>query len=176
MSAVFSDQNSFYFFAFAALFFAAIVVLAKNPIYSILSLIAVFFCLSIHYILLNAQFLAAVNIIVYAGAIMVLFLFVIMFLNLNRETEPQKPFLAKIAAAVAGGSLLLVLVAAMKDIQPTSVKAGPAFDSQIGMVDKLGMVLYTDYLLPFELASVLFLIAMVGAVMLGNREVGERNF
>lgn len=166
----------FLFLTFAALLSALGVVFAKNPVHSVLFLILTFFSLSGHYLLLNAQFLAAVNIIVYAGAIMVLFLFVIMFLNLNVDTEPHKPALAKIAAAVAGGSLLLILVAALKDVTPTGVPAGTAFNSQIGMVDQLGMKLYTDYLLPFELASVLFLVAMVGAVMLGKREVGERNF
>ena len=165
----------FLFLSFVALLSALGVVFAKNPVHSVLFLILTFFSLSGHYLLLNAQFLAAVNIIVYAGAIMVLFLFVIMFLNLNVDTEPHKPALAKIAAAVAGGSLLLIMVAALRDVQPTGIDA-TRFDSQIGMVDRLGMVLYTDYLLPFELASVLFLIAMVGAVMLGKREVGERNF
>lgn len=165
----------FLFLSFVALLSALGVVFAKNPVHSVLFLILTFFSLSGHYLLLNAQFLAAVNIIVYAGAIMVLFLFVIMFLNLNVDTEPHKPALAKIAAAVAGGSLLLILIAALKDVQPVGADAA-TFNSQIGMVDKLGMVLYTQYLLPFELASVLFLVAMVGAVMLGKREVGERNF
>ncbi|MBT2558835.1 NADH-quinone oxidoreductase subunit J [Hymenobacter sp. ISL-91] len=166
----------FLFLSFVALLSALGVVFAKNPVHSVLFLILTFFSLSGHYLLLNAQFLAAVNIIVYAGAIMVLFLFVIMFLNLNVETEPHKPALAKIAAAVAGGSLLLILVAALKDVLPTGVATGTPFNSQIGMVDQLGLKLYTDFLLPFELASVLFLIAMVGAVMLGKREAGERNF
>ncbi|MFD2784861.1 NADH-quinone oxidoreductase subunit J family protein [Hymenobacter rubripertinctus] len=166
----------FLFLSFVALLSALGVVFAKNPVHSVLFLILTFFSLSGHYLLLNAQFLAAVNIIVYAGAIMVLFLFVIMFLNLNVDTEPHKPALAKVAAAVAGGSLLLILVAALKDVQPTGVPAGTVFNSQIGMVDQLGMKLYTDFLLPFELASVLFLVAMVGAVMLGKREAGERNF
>ncbi|MCR5887351.1 NADH-quinone oxidoreductase subunit J [Hymenobacter sp. J193] len=166
----------FLFLSFVALLSALGVVFAKNPVHSVLFLILTFFSLSGHYLLLNAQFLAAVNIIVYAGAIMVLFLFVIMFLNLNVDTEPHKPALAKIAAAVAGGSLLLILVAALKDVRPTGVPTGTAFNSQIGMVDQLGMRLYTDFLLPFELASVLFLVAMVGAVMLGKRETGERNF
>ena len=166
----------FLFLSFVALLSALGVVFAKNPVHSVLFLILTFFSLSGHYLLLNAQFLAAVNIIVYAGAIMVLFLFVIMFLNLNVDTEPHKPALAKIAAAVAGGSLLLILVAALKDVQPTGVPVGTVFNSQIGMVDQLGMKLYTDFLLPFELASVLFLVAMVGAVMLGKREAGERNF
>lgn len=165
----------FFFLSFLALLSALGVVIAKNPVHSVLFLILTFFALSGHYLILNAQFLAAVNIIVYAGAIMVLFLFVIMFLNLNAETEPKKPMLAQVAAVIAGGSLLLVLVAALRNVEPAGYNAA-TFDSQIGMVDKLGLVLYNQYLLPFELASILFLAAMVGAVMLGKRETGERNF
>ena len=168
-------MSLFLFLSFVALLSALGVVLAKNPVHSVLFLILTFFTLSGHYLLLNAQFLAAVNIIVYAGAIMVLFLFVIMFLNLNEETEPHKPVLAKFAAAIAGGSLLLILVAALRNISPTGYNPA-TFDSQVGMVDKLGMVLFRDYALPFELASVLLLAAMVGSVMLGKRETGERNF
>jgi NADH-quinone oxidoreductase subunit J len=165
----------FLFLSFVALLSALGVVFAKNPVHSVLFLILTFFTLSGHYLLLNAQFLAAVNIIVYAGAIMVLFLFVIMFLNLNVDTEPHKPMLAKVAAAIAGGSLLLIMVAALRNVQPVGVNE-TTFDSQIGMVDRLGLILYSQYAAPFELASVLFLAAMVGAVMLGKRETGERNF
>jgi NADH-quinone oxidoreductase subunit J len=167
--------NIFYFLAFVTLLSAIMVVVAKNPVYSVLYLILTFFTLSGHYILLNAQFLAAVNIIVYAGAIMVLFLFVIMFLNLNKDTEPAKGNLLKFAAAVAGGMLMVVMVAALKSANVGTYDSSN-FNSQVGMVENLGMVLYKQYLLPFELASVLFLVAMVGAVMLGKREVGERNF
>jgi NADH-quinone oxidoreductase subunit J len=167
--------NLFYFLAFVTLLSALMVVVVRNPVYSVLYLILTFFTLSGHYILLNAQFLAAVNIIVYAGAIMVLFLFVIMFLNLNKETEPGKSNIIKFAAAVAGGMLLVVMVAALKSANIGTYDAGN-FNSQVGMVENLGMALFKQYLLPFELASVLFLIAMVGAVMLGRREAGDRNF
>src|SRR6187431_979125 len=102
-------QNVFYFLTFLTLISACMVVFSRNPVYSVLFLILTFFSISGHYILLNAQFLAAVNIIVYAGAIMVLFLFVIMFLNLNKQTEPQKHRWLRLAGAVAGGCLLLVL-------------------------------------------------------------------
>ena len=168
-------MSLFLFLTFVALLSALGVVLAKNPVHSVLFLILTFFTLSGHYLLLNAQFLAAVNIIVYAGAIMVLFLFVIMFLNLNEEPEPHKPPLAKFAADIAGGSLLLILVAAMRNVNPAGYDP-TNFNSQIGMVDKLGMVLFKEYALPFELASILLLAAMVGSVMLGKRETGERNF
>ncbi|MFD1469736.1 NADH-quinone oxidoreductase subunit J [Hymenobacter caeli] len=168
-------MSLFLFLSFVALLSALGVVLTKNPVHSVLFLILTFFTLSGHYLLLNAQFLAAVNIIVYAGAIMVLFLFVIMFLNLNEATEPQKPLLAKVAATIAGGMLLLVLVAALRGVQPAGYNAA-TFNSQVGMVDKLGLVLFQQYQLPFELASILLLAAMVGSVMLGKRETGERNF
>ncbi len=165
----------FYILTTFSLGFALMVVLARNPVHSVLYLILTFFTLSGHYVLLNAQFLAAVNIIVYAGAIMVLFLFTIMFLNMNTETEQQKSGLARIAAAVAGGMLLVILVGVLKRADTGGADVA-TFNSQVGMVRDLGMVLYKDYLLPFELASVLFLSAMVGAVMLGKREAGERNF
>ena len=168
-------MSLFLFLSFVALLSALGVVLAKNPVHSVLFLILTFFTLSGHYLLLNAQFLAAVNIIVYAGAIMVLFLFVIMFLNLNEATEPQKPLLAKVAATISGGMLLLIMVAALRNVQPAGYNPA-TFNSQVGMVDKLGLVLFQQYQLPFELASILLLAAMVGSVMLGKREVGERNF
>ena len=95
-------QILFWFLSVVALFSALMVITSKNPVYSVLWLIATFFAISGHYILLNAQFLAIVNVIVYAGAIMVLFLFVIMLMNLNKETEPQKNRWLKMAGAVAG--------------------------------------------------------------------------
>jgi NADH-quinone oxidoreductase subunit J len=108
-------QILFWFLSVIALFSALMVITSKNPVHSVLWLIATFFSISGHYILLNAQFLAIVNIIVYAGAIMVLFLFVIMLMNLNKETEPRKNRWLKMAGALAGGCLLLVMVAAIKN-------------------------------------------------------------
>src|SRR5437763_8988439 len=90
------------------------VILSRNPVNSVMFLILTFFAISGHYILMNAQFLAVVNVIVYAGAIMVLFLFVIMLMNLNADVEPQKSRLVQLAGAVNGGALLLVLLAAMR--------------------------------------------------------------
>ena len=101
----------FIFLSALALGSAIMVVISRNPVHSVLWLIVTFFAISGHYILLNAQFLGVVNMIVYAGAIMVLFLFVIMLMNLNAETEPQKNKWMKLAGVVAGGCLLLVMVA-----------------------------------------------------------------
>lgn len=159
----------FWFLSVLALFSALLVVTSKNPVYSVLSLIVTFFAISGHYILLNAQFLAIVNIIVYAGAIMVLFLFVIMLMNLNKETEPQKNKWLKFAGAVAGGCLLLVLVAALRDIEMKRSIA-QVNEGNIGLIKNLGKELFTTYVVPFEISSVLFLSAMVGAVVIGKKE------
>lgn len=164
-----------YFLTALTLLSALMVVSVKNPIHSVLYLILTFFCLSAHYVLLNAQFLAVVNIIVYAGAIMVLFLFVIMFLNLREYTEETKGNLTKIAAVVLGGTLFVTMIAAMRKVQLPPPAEG-AYVQNTGFVESLGQVLFREYLLPFELVTVLFFIAMVGAVMLGKREAGERHF
>ena len=162
-------QFLFWFLSVVALFSALMVITSKNPVYSVLWLIVTFFSLSGHYILLNAQFLAIVNIIVYAGAIMVLFLFVIMLMNLNKTTEPQKHKWLGLAGALAGGRLLLVLVAALKD---TDIKQQAAMvnGGDIGLISNLGKELFSTYVVPFEISSILFLSAMVGAVVIGKKE------
>jgi NADH-quinone oxidoreductase subunit J len=157
----------FYALSALALISAISVIASKNPVYSVLSLIVTFFAISGHYILLNAQFLAIVNIIVYAGAIMVLFLFVIMLMNLDKDTEPQKNKWLKLAGAVAGGSLLLVLVAALRN---TEAAMAQMKEGDIGLIQNLGKVLFNDYVVPFEISSILFLSAMVGAVVIGKRD------
>ncbi len=152
-----------------ALFGALMVITSKNPVYSVLWLIVTFFAISGHYILLNAQFLAIVNIIVYAGAIMVLFLFVIMLMNLNKESEPARNRWVTMVGAIAGGCLLLVLVAALRN---TELKGQSAMvmGGDIGLIRNLGKELFTTYVVPFEISSVLFLSAMVGAVLIGKKD------
>lgn len=162
--------NIFYFLSFLAILSSLMVVFSKNPIHSVLYLIITFFAIAGHYIMLNAQFLAIVHIIVYAGAIMVLFLFVIMFLNLNSDTEPQKSNLVKFAGVISGGLLLMVLLASLSKVNAVTNET-PISD--IGLIQNLGMVLFQDFLLPFELVSILFLAALVGAVMLGKKEHAE---
>ncbi len=158
----------FYFLSFSSILCALMVVLSKNPVHRVLYLILTFFTIAGHYVLLNAQFLAAVHIIVYAGAIMVLFLYVIMMLNLNAEVEPHKSKWLKISATVAGGLLMVVLVGALRSSAESTM---PVAGNDIGMIKNLGMTLYNDFMLPFEISSILFLVAMVGAVMLGKKEV-----
>ena len=156
----------FWLLSALSLISAILVISSRHPVYSVLWLIVTFFTISGHYILLNAQFLAIVNIIVYAGAIMVLFLFVIMLMNLNKDTEPRKNKWLKFAGAVAGGSLLLVMVAALRTTEKQMTEMG---SGDIGLIHNLGKVLFTDYVVPFEIASILFLTAMVGAVVIGKR-------
>ncbi|MBI3501856.1 MAG: NADH-quinone oxidoreductase subunit J [Bacteroidetes bacterium] len=160
----------FYFLSFLAILCGLMVILEKNPIHSVLYLVITFFAIAGHYILLNAQFLAAVHIIVYAGAIMVLFLFVIMLLNLNKETEPHKSIAWKFAAVISAGILLIVLIGAMRTTNALPAPPHSAI-ADIGLVKNLGKVLFKQFLLPFEIASILFLAAMVGAVMLGKRDI-----
>lgn len=160
-------QILFWVLSVVSVFSALMVVTSKNPVYSVLWLIVTFFSISGHYVLLNAQFLAVVNIIVYAGAIMVLFLFVIMLMNLGKNTEPRKNKWLKLAGAIAGGSLLLVLVAALRNSQAGTAQVA---QGDIGLIQNLGNVLFNEYVVPFEISSVLFLSAMVGAVIIGKRE------
>ncbi len=158
--------NLFYFLSFLGILSALLVVFSKNPVHSVLYLIITFFVIAAHYVLLNAQFLAIVHVIVYAGAIMVLFLYVIMLLNLNQEAEPHKSNLIRFAATISAGLLLLVLVGTLKGTDQVLVQS--AAPVEVGLVKSLGRVLFKEYMLPFEISSILLLAAMVGAVMLGK--------
>ena len=157
----------FYFLSFLSILCALMVVVSKNPVHSVLYLILTFFAIAGHYVLLNAQFLAAVHVIVYAGAIMVLFLYVIMMLNLNAEVEPHKSKWLKLSATIAGGLLMIVMVGALRSSADTIT---PGTEIQVGLIKNLGKALFNDFMLPFEISSILFLVAMVGAVMLGKKE------
>jgi len=159
----------FWVLSVMALFSALMVITSKNPMHSVIWLIIVFFAISGHYLLLNAQFLAIVNIIVYAGAIMVLFLYVLMLMDLKKETEPPKNRWLKLAGAVAGGSLLLVLIAALKKADIVN-QIAETRTGDIGLIENLGKVLFNDYVVPFEISSILFLSAMVGAIVIGKKE------
>lgn len=158
----------FYFLSAIMVISALLVVFSRSPINSVIFLIVCFIAMAGHYILLNAQFLAVVHIIVYTGAIMVLFLFVIMLLNLNKATIPQKTSITRISAVVAGGVFFLVMIAATR--KTFEINARYPFDSQIGLVGQVGKTLFKEFLLPFEISSVLFISAMIGAVLFGKKE------
>ena len=147
---------------------ALMVILSTHPVRSILYLILTFFLISANYVLLNAQFLAIVNIIVYAGAIMVLFLFVLMMLNLSKDNEPKSSLILKIAASIAGSSLLIVMIASLKNAVVSKTFITGKGDQ--GLAAALGKELFSTYVLPFEISSVLFISAIVGAVVIAKRE------
>ncbi len=157
----------FYLFSAGAVIASVMVLMAKKPIHSVLYLTVAFLAIAGHLILLNAQFVAIVNVIVYAGAIMVLFLFTVMLLNLNLQTEHRKTFIVRLAAVITPGLLFITLTGAIKkaDIIYNQFKV----ETQIGMVRDLGKILFSEFRLPFEISGILFLSAMVGAVMLGKK-------
>ena len=161
-------MSVFYFVAFLSIIFALMTIFAKSPVHSVLYLVITFFTFTIHYILLNAQFLAIVNFIVYMGAIMVLFLFVLMLLNLNKDTEPLKSNLVKVMGGVAGLCLLVTLAGSFRALEGTGLNT--VNDTEIGLVGNLGKVLFSEFLLPFEISSILLLTAMVGAVLLAKND------
>jgi NADH-quinone oxidoreductase subunit J len=158
----------FYFVATLSVIFSLLVIFSKNPVHSVLYLILTFFTFTIHYVLLNAQFLAVVNLIVYMGAIMVLFLFVLMLLNLNKDNEPLKSNMVKIVGVIAGCCLVVTLIGSLKAtaVSDPVVLRNP----DLGLLKNLGKELFGPFMLPFELSSILLLSAMVGAVLLTKKE------
>jgi NADH-quinone oxidoreductase subunit J len=159
----------FYLIAGIALLSAGYFVFAKNPLYAILSLIVTFFSIAGMYILLNAQFLGVIQVIVYAGAIMVLFLYILMMLNLNKEDESKKQNINKFTGIVASGIIFIGMLGAYKGLSGKEV-AGDV-DFGVGLTKNLGQLLFNEYVLPFEFASVLILAGIVGAVLIGKRDL-----
>lgn len=159
----------FYFVAFCALASAVYFVFARNPLYSILSLIVTMFSIAGLYILLNAQFLGIVQIIVYAGAIMVLFLYILMMLNLSKADESRKQNLMKFVGVFSAGLLLIGILGAFRGYQMDVVSAN--VDSSVGLTKNLGRLLFNEYVLPFELASLLIFAGIVSAVLIGKKDL-----
>lgn len=173
------EQALFWFFALLATATAVVVVSARNPLHGALSLIATFFALSGLYVLLGAHLLAALQILVYAGAIMVLFVFVLMLLNLSEdELGERRVTLMKVAGGVAMGVAGVALVARVfaglqpgggpGDIVPVRDLAGQA---GFGTTALVGQALYTTFLLPFEATSLLLLVAIVSAVVVARSRI-----
>jgi NADH-quinone oxidoreductase subunit J len=170
-----SDYLLFYAFAGITVLAALFVIVQRNPIYSVLSLIVAFFGLSGLYVLLDAPFVAAVQIIIYAGAIMVLFLFVVMLLNVPREdaaewdrTHPlYRPWPMRIGALL---SALMVGQLGWALTRTPGISGGVGSEATpISEVGALGEVLFTKYMFAFEVTSILIIVAMVGAVILARK-------
>lgn len=160
----------FFSLGILAIFAAVMLVVSKNPIKSILWLLLIFFVISANYILLNAQFLAIVNLIVYAGAIMVLFLFVLMLMNLKTLKPDKKKYAILIVSIFISCSLGITLISLVSQNKDTQQAVTILNNGDIGLIENLGKVLYNDYVFPFELSSILFLTAIIGGVVLTKKE------
>ncbi|HUJ16946.1 MAG TPA: NADH-quinone oxidoreductase subunit J [Nitrospirota bacterium] len=156
------------------LYFAAVIVVSavlmisrRNPIHSVMFMLLLFFHIAGLFVLLNAEFLAAVQLIVYAGAILILYLFVVMLLNVDQEQQTVRankfwPWVAAFGLLIAGEIVLLVSRGSFPRTAEQTMRTG------VG-IKELGQVLYSRYLIPFEIASVILLVGLVGAVMLAKK-------
>jgi NADH-quinone oxidoreductase subunit J len=152
---------------------AFLTIFSRNPIHSALYLVVCFFSIAGHYLLLNSQFLAIVHIIVYSGAIMILFLFTIMLMNLNKENEVHKPRITRLGAIVSFCLICMVLLAVFMNSKP--ITGAYDFTGQdYQSIKVLGKVLLNEYMVPFEFASILLLVAMIGTVLLSKKEKTEK--
>jgi NADH-quinone oxidoreductase subunit J len=163
------DHVTFFALALPLVVVAAMVILHPNPVYSALFLVLTLFLLAVYFLFLDAHMVAALQIIVYAGAIMVLFLFVIMLLNLQSDPPESQRRGLRWAAAIGGGVLVAELFLLLRRA-PTSAGQRPLPEG-FGTVTALSERLFTDFLLPFEITSVLLLVAVVGAVVLAKRQI-----
>ena len=165
----------FYVFASLALAGALGVVAGKNPVSSLLSMVICLGSIAVIYVLLEAHFLAAVQIIVYAGAIMVLFMFVIMLLNLGHDYQPDfKLGLWTLLAFAVSGAMFGFLSRQITAGEPLDTAGGEVIDAMIaehGVIGAIARPLYTDWVVPFEITGILLLVAIVGALVLAKRRV-----
>lgn len=159
----------FYILSAITLATAFLTIFTKNTIHSAIYLVLCFFSIAGHYLMFNAQFLAIVHIIVYSGAIMILMLFTIMLMNLNKEDEKNKTLLSRVAAVAAFCLVALVFLATFIKAQPV-INEYEASGRDYQSIKVLGQVLLNDYMVPFEFASILLLVAMIGAVLLSKKE------
>jgi NADH-quinone oxidoreductase subunit J len=161
----------FWVFAVPLVATALGVVLARSPVYAAMNLVAAFFFMAGLYVLLTAHLIAFMQILVYAGAVMVLFLFVIMLLSLGDEhLTKERRSAMQYLGALGGVGVLGVLAAAVTEAAD-GLGAPRAVDSAFGTVKAVGNVLFTEYLLPFEATSLLLLVAIVGAVVVAKERI-----
>jgi NADH-quinone oxidoreductase subunit J len=171
------EAIAFYTLAALVLGLGVLVVTARNTVHSVLFLVTNFLCVAMLYIMLSAEFLAVIQVLVYAGGIVVLYLFVVMLVNLKEPPETSLDPRRKSRLAFALAGLLLAEIAAIvsysaaRPAPPPPATPGlapPA--SAVGNTAQVGWLLYTDYLIPFELASILLLVAMIGAIILARKD------
>jgi NADH-quinone oxidoreductase subunit J len=171
-----AQSIAFYTLAAFILGFAVLVVTTKDTVHSVLFLVLDFLFVAALYVLLGAEFLAAIQILVYAGGIVVLYLFVVMLVNLKRPPEeyrdPRRRSLLGLALAAAVLLELGVIAVGSRMNPAPPLTAGAAAAMPVtGNTEQVGWLLYTSYLIPFEIASMLLLVAMIGAIVLAKREL-----
>lgn len=168
------NQVFFGYFATVIIVLSLLIVTRKNLVHSVLAMLALFFHIAALYLFLNAEFIAAVQIIVYAGAIMVLFLFVIMLLNLREDTRRKHYIGPWIPAFILGTGIIVELI--MASYLFKAGRTGQWSISRVqgmGHTKALGFELFTEYLLPFELASLILLVAVIGAIVLAKKKLKD---
>ncbi|HTN52206.1 MAG TPA: NADH-quinone oxidoreductase subunit J [Anaeromyxobacter sp.] len=165
-----AEQVTFWIFAVPLVVTAAGVVIARNPVYAAMNLVAAFFFMAGIYVLLVAHLIAFMQILVYAGAVMVLFLFVIMLLSIGDEHLVKEKHKA-MQLVGAGGAVALVAVIANAVVTAVEGRSWAAVGPDFGTVKAVGRVLFTQYLLPFEATSLLLLVAIVGAVVVAKERI-----
>ena len=171
-----AEAIAFYFISACILGFAVLVISTRDTVHSVLFMVLDFLFVAALYVLLGAQFLAAIQILVYAGGIVVLYLFVVMLVNLKRPPEAHSDPHRKTNWGFALSIAVLVelgIVAAYSYARPAPALAAAALPPApvTGNTEQVGWLLYTSYLIPFEIASMLLLVAMIGAIILAKREL-----
>ncbi|MFB3853255.1 MAG: NADH-quinone oxidoreductase subunit J [Vicinamibacterales bacterium] len=169
------EAVAFYTLSALILTFAILVISARNTVHSVLFLVANFLFVAALYVLLGAQFLAVIQVLVYAGGIVVLYLFVVMLVKLKQpETHSDPRRRSRLGLALSVAVLAeFAMIAVYGYLTPAAAEGARPSDVSLAIhnVEKVGWALYTDYLIPFEVASILLLVAMVGAIVLARREV-----
>jgi len=160
----------FWFFAVLAVASAALCIVQRNPVSAALWLVSTMFSLAAIYVLLNAQFIAAIQVLVYAGAVMVLFLFIIMLLNLQAEARRPINWLAAVGGSAVAVILLIQIVRIIGNVQAAQQTFPLVASSTTDDVRNVGALLFRDYNLPFQIIGVLVLVATIGVVLLSKRE------
>ena len=165
------NQLIFLYFAAVILVSAILTVTRRNPVHSVMFMLLLFFHIAGVFVLLNAEFLAAVQLIVYAGAILILYLFVVMLLNVDRESSAPRanrfwPWMFGFGLLIAGEVMLLIARGSFPSEEGKTMQHAEG-------VRELGISLYQNYLVPFEAASIILLVGLVGAVMLAKKQSKE---
>lgn len=166
------DHIFFFYFAGVIAVTSILVVALRNPVYSALALLIMFFHVAGLYVTLHAEFLAAVQIVVYAGAILVLYLFVVMLLNVKTEERYHNQLpVAGLLGVMLCTEVILLLIQSRTATSVAAATADPV--TTAGNTETIGEVLYSTYLFPFEVASLILLVAMIGAIILAKKDIGD---